>query len=444
MKLIGFAFALCAAPALAQAPGIATDGTVGPAQTLTGPAYSIPASLGSQVGPNLFHSFSVFNIYSGQSATFSGPGSVGNIVSRVTGGSASTIDGTLRSTIAGANFFLLNPSGVMFGPGAQLDIPGSFHVSTANYLSLADGGRFDASNPGATVLTVAPPSAFGFLGPTAATISVQGSFLRVPPGQTLSMVGGDISLNAAILQAAGGNIHLVGVASAGEVALGAQGPALSGFSQLGNVSITNVSIVDSSDYVEGPGGGNIFIRGGQIVIAGNSILDVGTYNSGAPAGRIDIAGDSLLVQGVDTWILADTWGAGPGGTIAIDVGSLDHAGLIEANTVAAGDGGSVNITASNVTVRAAGRIYTDTSGTGHGGSININTGVFDHAGFIAAGSFDAGDAGSVSITANSLLVRQAGKITGDGYATGNGGTVNITAGSREVGGTIQSYADGEA
>jgi len=39
---------------------ITTDGTVGSAQSLTGPNYAIGAGLGTQRGANLFHSFSTF------------------------------------------------------------------------------------------------------------------------------------------------------------------------------------------------------------------------------------------------------------------------------------------------------------------------------------------------------------------------------------------------
>ncbi|MBY0431163.1 MAG: filamentous hemagglutinin N-terminal domain-containing protein, partial [Rhodospirillales bacterium] len=145
-------------PAWAQ---IATDGTMGKAGVLTGPNYTIGADLGRQVGGNLFHSFGQFNVNTGQSASFTGPGSVSNIIGRVTGGSPSTIDGTLRSAIQGANLFLLNPSGVLFGPNARLDVTGSFHASTADHLKFADGATFSASAPNGSTLTLANPVAFG-------------------------------------------------------------------------------------------------------------------------------------------------------------------------------------------------------------------------------------------------------------------------------------------
>ena len=84
----------------------------------------------TQVGGNLFHSFSQLNLSRTESATFSGPPTVQNVLARVTGG-ASSIDGTLRSTIPGANLYLINPGGVMFGPNARVDVSGSFVVSTA-------------------------------------------------------------------------------------------------------------------------------------------------------------------------------------------------------------------------------------------------------------------------------------------------------------------------
>ena len=54
-----------------------------------------------------------------ESATFSGPDAIRNVISRVTGGDPSDINGTLRSTIQGADFYFLNPAGVMFGPNAR-------------------------------------------------------------------------------------------------------------------------------------------------------------------------------------------------------------------------------------------------------------------------------------------------------------------------------------
>ncbi|MDH5514627.1 MAG: filamentous hemagglutinin N-terminal domain-containing protein [Gammaproteobacteria bacterium] len=93
-----------------------------------------------------------------------GPVSISNIISRVTGSSNTTIDGVLRSTIPGANVYLLNPNGIMIGDNAKLNISGSFYASTADYLKLGTNGRFDASNPGNSVLVTAAPAAFGFLG----------------------------------------------------------------------------------------------------------------------------------------------------------------------------------------------------------------------------------------------------------------------------------------
>jgi large exoprotein involved in heme utilization and adhesion len=111
-------------------------------------------------------------------------------VGRVTGGQPSAIDGALRSEIAGANLFLLNPSGVMFGPNASLDVSGSFHISTADFLRFADGAKFFANLGQESVLTVASPTAFGFLGSNPAAITIQGGSLKVSEGKAFSVVGG--------------------------------------------------------------------------------------------------------------------------------------------------------------------------------------------------------------------------------------------------------------
>ena len=264
---------------------VATDGTVGPKQNLTGPVYNIPATLGTQVGTNLFHSFSDFSIGTGETASFSGPTSVANVIARVTGGGVSSIDGTLQCTIPRANFYLVNPAGVIFGPNASLDIQGSFAVTTADYLRLADNGRFDAADPGRDVLTTAAPAAFGFLKAAPAKIQVSGSALSVPAGNVISMVGGDIQVDAAQVSAAGGRVNLISAGAPGEVVLNAADPAstadVSSLSQLGAVQASTSTVA-----VDGQGGGIIAVRADGLTLA-NSLLSAQTYG-GIDGGGVDI------------------------------------------------------------------------------------------------------------------------------------------------------------
>ncbi|WP_454062270.1 two-partner secretion domain-containing protein [Candidatus Nitrospira salsa] len=107
--------------------------------TQIGDVHSIEA--GTVRGQNQFHSFSQFDLGTGQIASFNGPATIVNILSRVTGGVPSSIDGTLRSSIEGTNMFFLNPAGVIFGAEAKLDLTGSFHVSTADFLRFEDEPR---------------------------------------------------------------------------------------------------------------------------------------------------------------------------------------------------------------------------------------------------------------------------------------------------------------
>jgi len=125
------------------------DGTLGTTVTQSGTVHTITGGTRLGNGPNLFHSFDRFSVGTGETASFTSEQTgIKNILSRVTGGQRSDIDGQLRTDgqlrSEGASLYLLNPSGVMFRPNASLDVSGSFHVSTADYLRLADGARFSA------------------------------------------------------------------------------------------------------------------------------------------------------------------------------------------------------------------------------------------------------------------------------------------------------------
>ena len=119
------------------------DGTVGPTARLSGQMV-ITDAMGTPVGSNLFHSFSIFNVNRGESATFTAEFAFDNVIGRVTGPGFSTIDGPLVSRIPGADLWLINPNGVVFGQDASLDLQGSLYLATADYIVLEDGGRFAA------------------------------------------------------------------------------------------------------------------------------------------------------------------------------------------------------------------------------------------------------------------------------------------------------------
>ncbi|MCP5449188.1 MAG: filamentous hemagglutinin N-terminal domain-containing protein [Gammaproteobacteria bacterium] len=468
--------------ALPAHAGVTTDGTLGQGGALPGPNYQIPADLGQQVGGNLFHSFGQFSIDTGESATFSGPNSVNNIIGRVTGGEASFIDGTIRSTIPGANLYLLNPAGLLFGENATLDVSGSVHVSTADYLRLGDDGRFDAHTPGDSVLTVAPVATFGFLDPPA-PITVNGGFLRVPDGQTLSLIGGDITLHNATLYAPAGRINLAAVGSAGEVLPTDHDLAVQGFDTLGALTIERDPVVErvTVDFGEplgekslgdldtsGVGGGAIFIRGGQWVNRGGKVL-ANTY--GTQAGRdvdVAIAGNVRFDQGA--WLSTDILGSGTGGSISFSAHDLNilNASRITTETSGSGLAGDVTITARNVLVDGQNVHYvltgigslTGSGSTGDGGAVKLTVAdniTVQNGGRVGASTSGAGDAGDVTITARNLLIdgqNADNPSTGIGSraepnSTGNGGVVKLTIADNimvQNGGAISAvtFGDGNA
>jgi filamentous hemagglutinin family protein len=433
-------FLLAAGVLISRAGTVVLDGKFGTSGSLSGPNYDITAGLGRTVGNNLFHSFSQFNLSAGDVATFSGPANIQNILARVTGGSASSVDGTIRSSIDGANFFLINPSGVVLGPNAAIDVSGSFAVSTANYLKLANGARFVAAlDADDSVLSTAPVVAFGFLNSAAGSITVQGT-LQVPEGKTLSVVGGDISVAGGHLVSPNGQINLVSAKSAGEAAIDpvdAQPVATQG-----RIDISNGATLDAS----GEGGGQIVIRGGRLVVA-----DEGTAMKadtlGAQNGRgIDIElSDGLEVRNA-AQITTSTFGTGKGGDIMITAPSIllegdsfENTPRIASETFSSdpgGTGGSIILRSDSLTLNAAAEISTSTFGAANAGTIDITASALRLIGSDFAlttimananpfESSDAGAGGDIVIHSGSIEIDNGAGLTALTTGSGNAGTIDI-------------------
>jgi filamentous hemagglutinin family protein len=416
---------------------IATDGTLGGAKTnLTGPNFQIPANLGQQFGGNLFHSFEKFNIDTGQSATFTGPNTVQNILSRVTGGQRSWIDGPLRSEIPNANLYLLNPSGILFGQNAKLDISGSFHASTADYLHLTDGSSFYAqpdSNP--ALLSVARPEAFGFLSNRPAAIEIQGSVLRVSEGKDLSMIGGDLTIKDGFLRAPNGminvsatnNIHLEDstlYAPNGKINITANRELRISQSSLGTLyQIDDMNgdgqpeTIATVDVSGRQGDGRIFIRAGQFALD-KSLIFADNYGDGQGF-SIDIGIDEEMHLTNGARITTDNLANGLGGNLTIAARNLQLSGQND------------ELKDPNIVCNECSTIAANTKGSGTGGNIQINTSVLTIShGVIQSATQTDGTAGNTTIEADKVILEKQGAIATNTIGKGQGGTIKITAKDR--------------
>ena len=406
---------------------VVTDGTAGPGEVLSGPDYEIGADLGTQAGDNLFHSFDQFSIDTGESATFSGPGTIDNVISRVTGGDISSIDGRLASSIPGASLWLFNPAGVVFGPNASLDVSGSFHVSTADELRTADGGRFSAVEPENGGFSVAAPESFGFLGADPAGIGVAGSQLAVNDGETLSVTGGDVDIVGGSQLASGGNLNILAASGPGEA-----DPATG---ELSGAEDGDINVQQSVVATVGDGGGTVRIEGGALVVdEASTIVSANTGTADGDVG-IDIDVEAVEIKSrslVTTRALAD----GKGGAVDIEAADLQVTdSTIATEAEGAGDGGDVNFRVDKIVFRD-GRTVSLTGADGDGGDISVVAGDLELAtGAITTSTLDqaSGDGGNITVTANDIELLAEGpdsiSLVGTGsFGSGNAGDIDVQGG----------------
>ena len=434
---------------------------------------------GTQAGGNLFHSFQQFSVPTGNTAYFKNASEIRNIISRVTGGSVSNIDGTIRANTA--NLFLINPNGIIFGQNARLDIGGSFLASTASSLKFADNFEFSATDPQPTpLLTISVPIGLQF--PTnPGKITVQGdsqgiSGLQVPSNQTLALVGGDISLEGATLKTAGGRIELGSVTGTGLVNLTSISKGFSlgygGVQNGGNIQLSQQAYVDAS----GKGGGDVQVwgrrvtlsdgsqirantqgteRGGALVVNGLELVElIGTSADNHPsglftqsdlgatarAGDVTINTHQLLVEN-GAQVSTSTFGAGKGGDLAVNADSLQIIGTsspdnqflsglftqVAPMTIggrvirATGAGGDVTINTHDLLIENGGQIQAATLSAGNAGNLTVNA---DTVQFIGTVNTPSGERRSGLVTsANPYATR----VNVSSQGTGDAGILNVNA-----------------
>ncbi|WP_017663072.1 two-partner secretion domain-containing protein [Baaleninema simplex] len=405
-------------PAVGQ---IVPDGTLPNPSQVSNEGNTFTLDGGTEAGSNLFHSFQDFSVPTGSEAFFNNATNIENILTRVTGGNISNIDGLLRAN-GTANLFLINPNGIVFGPNARLDVGGSFFSSTANSIVFENGLEFSATSPETQpLLTVSVPMGLQFNGqggdvrfrgngysfqlssPRAEPVLEYPNVLQVNPGQTLAFVGGNVLLDGAALTSAGGRIELGGVGE-GLVRLETLPDSHSwnlnyeGVSDFGDVNLVGQSAVD----VSGSGVGSMQFVGRQITLdnGSNAILE----NSGTQSfGAMRVQAEELLAL----------TGATPDGRVVSG---------IRQRTLGVGDTGDINIATGELVLRDGAQILNRSSpGLANTGNINVRaSGLVELDGFALANpaltstivirNLSTGSNGNVTISARNIILRGGARL----------------------------------
>jgi len=417
---------------------ISTDGSVGPQVLISGPNFQISEDLGSRTGDNLYHSFNTFNIFQGESAVFTGSSDIANVISRVTGGEASTIDGLLQSQIGTADFYFINPTGILFGQNAQIDVPSSFHASTADALNFSDGSQFNAIDPSASSLSVATPSSFGFTDRQTAKIIMDGSVLSLNEEKHLSLTASEIEANNAQLFSQSGTVSVVAVGEQ-DTTLHLDKPLLeqAELNAEGDLSLSNSQI-----DVSGNGGGQINIAAGETSLI---VSDLFNTNDGSDN---NVQETNITVQSLNmdnAWIKNDSNASGQSPSINVVVENdmaMQFGSILSSSSFATGNAGQVTVEAKNLLIDRNGSEFltgivsnANTNSSGNAGTVDVfvleNLDIVNQA-EIGSNTFADGNAGEVFIQAGNLYIdgKNADGLTGISSqavsnSTGNAGSVDI-------------------
>ncbi len=401
---------------------------------------------------NLFHSFADFQLKKGHTANFLSQGA-SNILSRVTGNKVSKLFGTIGVDIgvpspSDANLFFMNPNGIIFGPGASLDLNGAFYATTADSIQLGNSifaQEFTQDTTPNNILFSFPPSAFGFLGATPTFPFGSTGALTVKEftgnASPIILVGRDgttvpgVEIREGILQNSEGIVSIASVGSEGSVPFTPglpinTNPLNWGLNALGEIKIHNSGIVN----VNGDPGGSVYIRGGKLTLKetrnnppdGATVHEIRAETTGDtnhPGIAIDIH-----VEEVDAGRLSD-------------IGK--RAGFYASSSPdSAGNAGDIFIRAEEKVTFKNTSIENKVAGEGIGGDVFIDTKEFIMSDFslIQTDVSNSGDAGSIDIIADTFSIEDSlsrifSRVANTGpdnigpdarTPTGNGGEINLT------------------
>ena len=363
-------FAL-ASGASAQAPSIVpnADG-IGTVVTQNGEQFVIEQGMVSRDRVNQFHSFESFSLSETESANFVAPDDIQNVVARVTGSASSLINGQIQITDNGSapNLYLMNPSGILFGPNASLNLSGSFTATTASQIGF-DQGWFDVAGldtiEAVDAIAGQPSGDFVFGSSIAESGAiVNNAELSVQPDKSITLLGSYID-NAGTLLAPGGNVTLAAAPSRTVVKLRQPNGLVSlEFEPLNSTTesvlatdlpmlLTHSEQQHATELLVSDNGEAALTRAPAVVNTGS--IDTSSDSTG---GNITLVGETVSLSGATL----SASGSASGGHIRIGGDyrgrdtlpesthtTIDSATTIYADAINSGDGGQVIVWASDTT-----------------------------------------------------------------------------------------------
>lgn len=369
-KLVAMAVAAC----FASETGYANP--VGPVvvngQVTFGGAGSVLTVTNS---PNAIINWQQFSIGAGETTRFIQQSAASAVLNRVVGADPSSILGALQSN---GRVFLINPNGIVFGPGSQVDVAGlvasTLNLSNEDFLggrlnfvgdpasagAVANHGRITAGSGGRVYLVGSAVDNQGVItAPNGDVVLAAGKSVRVTesPGSRLQVeiaapADSAVNLGEAVYGSRGiygGLVRNSGTISASSAVRTADGRIILKASK--DVMLEGASRVAAN----GTEGGSVTAQAeAGTVLVGGAIQATGSEGTG---GTVQLLGEQVGLAGNAA---VDASGAGGGGTInvggsrqgegpllnsrAVFVGSDAH---IAANATAAGDGGTVIVYADD-------------------------------------------------------------------------------------------------
>ncbi|MGP1387671.1 MAG: filamentous hemagglutinin N-terminal domain-containing protein [Thainema sp.] len=247
---------------------------------------------GGQIsGRNQFHSFDRFNLNTGETANFITNENIQNVLGRIIGGEPSSINGLLQLTGGNANLYLINPTGIIFGPEARLDVPSSFFATTADHLRFGEN-LFDVYNSIDFSELTGDPTGFIFTSDRVGAILNLGE-LQVPNGD-LALLGGTV-ISTGSLSATEGRIIITAVEGGNEVNINYDGSLLT-------LTIQRTDILNNADENIAPvtslpellTGSDFSDEASELVVKEDGSVWLTSSSDGTEASEIELGRDGIL------------------------------------------------------------------------------------------------------------------------------------------------------